>query len=462
MNWGGKYELYKGDSAPGFSIPTDGADGLVIEPVASFGHPISMSFDVRDDTFETGLAPSGAYPVILIEVYSTQLLGGNTLEGYGYAPLRDLAGYEDFTVSTWRPVGSRYSRMMEFFVGGNPVLHHPIFSEMPNKMSSSLSRFGVLTEGSGCVRFRVNTICTDPRKKEALKERLLRAQPDGANKTFGRRSVDDIVNHFKQVEALNRSINKSGVFTATAMSALGKSTDMSRSMGRSPDGVLMSSAARAERVQQILNRAKSRVATLTKHDTSAGPTRVKPCEISGGRRLGLRHTSEDEQGKEDEDPKDRDDEKETTPLLGRPPIRRMSGRGEAGNQDLASEYRARTRLEKDEIDQWDAFETPVRVRRSSPSLEESPLLDESVTNVRHGMDGVQSPAAAEGGAADTASETDPLTTAPRTLSGANARLRQFQREKSLGVNDDPALELRPIAKRTGQKFLNPKKGALDA
>ena len=457
MNWGGKYDLHKSSNAPAFSLPPENAGGLVAQPVATFGHPIGMSFDVRDGDTPGGLAPSAAYPVILVEVYSTQYLGGNTLEGYGYLPLKDTAGFQDVSISTWRPVGSRYSRLMEFFVGGNPVLQHPIFAEVPNKMSSSLSRFGVLSEGSGSVRFRVHTITTDPRKKEALLEKLRREQDIPAGKTIGRRSVDDIVNHFKQVEAMNRSMSKSGLFTATALSALGKSTDLSSSRRREAEP--LSSAARAEKVSQILNRAKSRVATLTKDDSSAGPpTRARPREFTGGKKLGIPDAAEEDKNNEESE--------ESTPLLGRPPISKIHSRGKSGELEKTSTVPKRVSkpgAENDDIDMWDSYETPIRVRRSSPAPSESPL--DSVVSVRNDMDGVQSPA--DEGVAD-ASESDPLISTPQPL-GGNARVRQFQREKSLsGGMGETAEEnfgtpdLKPLRTiRSGQKFSNPKRGQLN-
>lgn len=445
MNWGGKYDLPGGDSAPAYSLPADDAGSLVTEPIATFGHPIGMSFDVKEQNFESGLAPSAAYPVILIEVFSTQYLGGNTLEGYGYVSLRDMVGCQDFTVATWRPVGSRHSRLMEFFVGGNPVLQHPVFAEVPNKMSSSLSRFGVLSEGSGSVRFRVHSTKTDPRKKGLLNEKLKRGQPDAPSKTLGRRSVDEIVNHFKQVEALNRSMTKSGVLTKSAMNALGKSADLSASI-RSADGESLSSAARTEKVQQILNRAKNRVATLTKDDSEVAQAKSRPQESLGAKRLGLPRSTEEE----------KDEEGERSPLLGKPPIRKIPMRMQSAEPEESSGLRLRQRM-KDETEQWDSYETPIRTRRSSPALEASPLAEDNLDNIRDKMAGFQTPDAEEED--QDASESDPLIDAPRTLSGT-ARMRQFQREKSLSGEVTEQLtgpELKPLRPTLG-KFSNPKRG----
>jgi hypothetical protein len=506
MNWGGKYDSHKEGFAPSFGLSAEGGGGgAVTEPVASFGHPMGMSFDVRDEGFETSLAPSGAYPVILIEVFSTQYFGGNTLEGYGYVPLSDACvGFKDFSVSTWRPIGSRASRLTEFFVGGNPVLHHPVFAEVPNKMSSSLSRFGVLSEGSGSVRFRINTLTTDPRKKQALQDKMKRAQPEGVHRNLGRRSVDDIVNHFKQVEALNKSMNKSGgIFTPKALSALGKSADLSASGAKPRESAEpLSSTARAERVSQILNRARNRVATLTasRDDSSpaatptpaaAGPTRAtptRPKEAAGGRRLEMPKDVRAEEDKLD------DEKDENAPLLGRPPIRKLSSRGESGDLEPSGSRpparrpsatdrdrdrggdrdrdrggdrdrdrggdRDRDRVSRagnapaasEEAETWDTYETPLRVRRSSPSImdmDEAPLRD-----VRSGMEGA-SPVPGEDGA--EASEMDPLISAPRSLS-SNARLRQFQREKSLSGEVESTPELKPLRplRPGGSKFSNPR------
>ena len=445
MNWGGKYDNHLDGNAPPFQIPNEGSGGLLSEPVASFGHPIGMSFDVREEQFETGLAPSGSFPVILIEVYSTQYFGSNRLEGYGYVSLRDNPGFQDITIATWRPVGSRSSRLTEFFIGGNPILHHPVFSEVPNKMSSSLSRFGVLTEGSGSVRFRVNTICTDPRKKQALQEKLRQAQPEGTQKAHMRRSVDDIVSHFKQVEALNKSLNRSGVFTPKAVSALGSSKSVSAGkMGASEP---LSSAARADRVSQILNRARNRVSTLTKDDSSTVKTKSRIVE--GGRRLPAPDDNDVGDGKD-----------ETSPLLGRPPVGKSVNRDTPG--ELTGHWSSRSNAhhssdqkgKDDSAELWDNYETPVRVRRSSPGLD-GPVTDFSDT-LRRGMDGIESPNNVDGA---EASESDPLISAPRSASG-NARLRQFQREKSLsggvGESNTDASDLPDV--RVGQKFSNPKFG----
>lgn len=57
--------------------------------------------------------------------------------------------------------------------------------QIPNKLSSSLSRFGVLTEGSGSVRFRINTTVTDPRMKDAILENYKKNIPE-ASKTLGK------------------------------------------------------------------------------------------------------------------------------------------------------------------------------------------------------------------------------------------------------------------------------------
>lgn len=429
LTWGERYTLPKEGACPALSISPDpiirATTGLIAEPVATFGHPISLSFDIRDSNFESSLAPSASYPVILFEVYSTQLFGGNTLEGYGYMPLKESAGYEELSVATWRPIGSRVSRLMEFFVGGNPVLHHSIFAEVPNKMASSLSRFGVLSEGSGSVRLRLHTIKTDPRVKVALLEKMKKTAVIEPNIRNGRRSVDDIVSHFKAVEVLNRSMSKSGAFTSSLK-----------------EGEALSSSARAERVSQILNRARSRLSTATKDDIVTPKPSHRPGGLEDSRRLNFEESVGFEEKKSQDD-------HDSTPLIRKPPIKKPVSRGEfletAKNMaDSANESTALSKIPVDPDEVWDAYETPIRIRKS-------PSLGLSHSNID------------DSGPEKPSSEHDPLLlNEPTSAVGTNARARQIQRLHASSAGEQQVVDDGGAAPDTGPKprakFSNPKKG----
>jgi hypothetical protein len=95
-------------------------------------------------------------------VYSVDpWFGRHRLEGYGYAYLSDSpAALCDVQVSTWKPVGGIRARMTEFFLGDSVRLKDHNFVDTINKTSSAVNKFGVLTESSGSVRVRFQTLVT--------------------------------------------------------------------------------------------------------------------------------------------------------------------------------------------------------------------------------------------------------------------------------------------------------------
>jgi hypothetical protein len=242
--WGGNYGVSHYGQAPRLSMPSSGG---IAEPTAIFNHQLSLSFDVKDLTYDSAVAPSGAYPVLLVEVFSEGMFGSNSLEGYGYLPLKSSPGSVDASITTWKPIGCRVSKMNDAFVGSAPELRNSIFAEVPNKTASSLSRFGVLSEGSGRVRIKIHTSVTDPRVAEAMMAlRLKDAELLGTGRRAdsSRRTVDDILQQMKVAGALSR--------TAGPSSNMGLASSDSRTrIQHRPD--------REARVMDILRRAKDRL-----------------------------------------------------------------------------------------------------------------------------------------------------------------------------------------------------------
>lgn len=247
--WGGTYGTPQYSQAPrlGLSSSTSSVGG-VAEPIATFNHQMSLSFDVKELPYDSAVAPSGTYPVLLVEVFSVGMFGSNSLEGYGYLPMKSTPGAMDASIMTWRPIGSRVARMNDAFVGSAPELRNSIFAEVPNKVSSSLSRFGVLSEGSGSLRIRINTAVTDPRVDETVV--ALRAKDGhsgaGGRRDSSRRTVDDILQQMKVAGALSRTAG--GHPPAAVASSRGSSA-------ASAPHVL----DREARVLDILRRAKTRL-----------------------------------------------------------------------------------------------------------------------------------------------------------------------------------------------------------
>ncbi len=257
LDWGAKYNRHEGN-APAFSVSADSRNrGTILsEPVAYFSHPVILSFDVRDEPYESAMAPSGAFPVLVFEVYSMQSFGVTSLEGYGYVPLPEEPGFKDVSVATWKPVGSRVSRLRELFCGGSPALKYPIFAEIPNKTAPSLSRFGVLTEGAGSVRFRINVGRTDPRLRTKAMAHARKAME--VNKIMNtRRSVDDILQQFKGTSALNKSLSR-----APAGST--------KEGGWSTSTASVINDARPEKVTDILSRVKARMSATNGGNRDSG------------------------------------------------------------------------------------------------------------------------------------------------------------------------------------------------
>jgi hypothetical protein len=206
---------------------------LVSEPIANFNHLINLSFDIKDNSHlspcDVG-SPSSSVPTIIFTVYSVGTLGQICLEGYAYHHLPTKSGCSDVNISTWKPLGGIEAQMRDYFLGSSPHLLDKIFINNKNKFTNnlgvngngnnkdksnnnnnnnsnainSLNRFGVRSENSGTIRFRIHSATTDPRnvKKEIMTAAKLEEQKlDGA-----RRTVNEILKNYRGGSDLSRSM----------------------------------------------------------------------------------------------------------------------------------------------------------------------------------------------------------------------------------------------------------------
>ena len=100
----------------------------------------------------------------MFTVYSVGSLGQLQVEGYGYHHLPKVGTTEDVEIQTWKPLGGINSQMRDYFLGASPHLTDSadFFSGNSSfKNSNVLNRFGMRSENSGKLRFRLQAAVSD-------------------------------------------------------------------------------------------------------------------------------------------------------------------------------------------------------------------------------------------------------------------------------------------------------------
>jgi hypothetical protein len=252
-------------------------------PTANFNHLFSYSFDVKDinnDEKPADKNKNGDYSThktteptatILFQVYSVGFMGRRSLEGYGYTYVPKNAGSVDIEIKTWRPVGGIESRMKDHFLGNSMRLRDSKFVEIPNKNNSAINKFGLQSESSGTIRFRCQTIITDPRVAK-LRSDNIEASLANHNESSVRRTVDDILSSFKSSTGIS---GRSLISPSNSMSSLNKSLNLDAS-------------AKSDKLTEILARARAKSSALKSSASSLIP---KSAEGLTNRKSSLKEKS---------------------------------------------------------------------------------------------------------------------------------------------------------------------------
>lgn len=225
----------------------------ISSPTANFNHLFSYSFDVKDvnnDEKSIDKNKNDEYSAhkisdpkatILFQVYSVGFMGRKSLEGYGYTYVPKTAGSVDVEIKTWRPVGGVESKMKDHFLGNSMRLRDSNFVEIPNKNNSAINKFGLQSESSGTIRFRCQTIITDPRIAKLKSDNIATALANH-NDTSVRRTVDDILSSFKSSTGIS---GRSLISPSNSMLSLNKSLNLDASV-------------KSDKLTEILARARAK------------------------------------------------------------------------------------------------------------------------------------------------------------------------------------------------------------
>jgi len=238
------------------------AGSLVSAPVANFNHLINLSFDVRDSNVsEVMNSPSSTVPTLVFTVYSVGAFGRINIEGYSYYHIPEKAGQVEATIRTWRPAGGIDSQMRNYFLGSPPHIIDRANFYAANKnpqgkpVHNVLNHFGVRTENSGEIRFRINVAVTDPGK---VKSSVAAKDVSQEKKLAGaRRTVDQILKTYRSGTSLEKSIEfvqaTGGFSSAMFKGNLENSTDLSK------------------RAEMLIAQAKSRASTAGTSSAKGSP-----------------------------------------------------------------------------------------------------------------------------------------------------------------------------------------------
>ncbi|XP_063714476.1 tectonic-like complex member MKS1 [Symsagittifera roscoffensis] len=130
------------------------------DEVSNFGFPMEFELFFRNDSEDSDGIHS-EWPTLFIEVLSIDQWLRFRTEGYGWVKLPATPGVIETEVSCWRPLGngSLSSELRRFFVGGSPELEDIAFVSKPTSQDGVvLSKYGMMTEATGSVKLRFNTI----------------------------------------------------------------------------------------------------------------------------------------------------------------------------------------------------------------------------------------------------------------------------------------------------------------
>jgi hypothetical protein len=157
-------------------------------------------------------------PTILFEVYSVGWFGRSRLEGYASSPLPLLGSTGEMEIRTWKPVGSLYSRLYDYYIGCGARLYNSKFTGIVNDRQRSINRLGVVTESSGVLRFKANMITCDPRSVvEVDMADIIKKQQSKKLK----QTAEDIVSNFKATGSVASGAVTNILLRASSSSAAG-------------------------------------------------------------------------------------------------------------------------------------------------------------------------------------------------------------------------------------------------
>uniref|UniRef100_A0A2I2ZEE5 MKS transition zone complex subunit 1 n=1 Tax=Gorilla gorilla gorilla TaxID=9595 RepID=A0A2I2ZEE5_GORGO len=131
---------------------------LGMDKVAHFSYPFTFeAFFLHEDESSDALPE---WPVLYCEVLSLDFWQRYRVEGYGAVVLPATPGSHTLTVSTWRPVElGTVAELRRFFIGGSLELEDLSYVRIPGSFKGErLSRFGLRTETTGTVTFRLHCL----------------------------------------------------------------------------------------------------------------------------------------------------------------------------------------------------------------------------------------------------------------------------------------------------------------
>uniref|UniRef100_A0A2K6CZC8 MKS transition zone complex subunit 1 n=1 Tax=Macaca nemestrina TaxID=9545 RepID=A0A2K6CZC8_MACNE len=131
---------------------------LGVDKVAHFSYPFTFeAFFLHEDESSDALPE---WPVLYCEVLSLDFWQRYRVEGYGAVVLPATPGSHTLTVSTWRPVElGMVAELRRFFIGGSLELEDLSYVRIPGSFKGErLSRFGLRTETTGTVTFRLHCL----------------------------------------------------------------------------------------------------------------------------------------------------------------------------------------------------------------------------------------------------------------------------------------------------------------
>lgn len=248
---------------------------IIDEEVYNFNYVIKLSFDYVRLSDSSKIS----HPQILFEVYSVGWFDRHRLEGYGHFNLPQSNQSIDSEIRTWRPKHGVFSEMSNHFLGSSRTLKdskfiYPDLSSQVNPVG--LNKFGFQSETSGTIRFRCNTIISDPKLSLKFKneQTVLREKSNLKMKQLqASQTVQDILQNYKLTASrMNKSLGINTASTKSFTSILKQQYPPSRSQNllySSSLSTLKSSYSpnikdalnaneRAERVAQILALAKAK------------------------------------------------------------------------------------------------------------------------------------------------------------------------------------------------------------
>ncbi|XP_057357300.1 tectonic-like complex member MKS1 isoform X4 [Manis pentadactyla] len=131
---------------------------LGMDKVAYFSYPFTFEASfLHDDESADALLE---WPVLYCEVLSLDFWQRCRVEGYGAVVLPATPGAHTLTVSTWRPLElGTGAELRRFFIGGSLELEDLSYVRIPGTFKGEcLSRFGLRTETTGSVTFRLHCL----------------------------------------------------------------------------------------------------------------------------------------------------------------------------------------------------------------------------------------------------------------------------------------------------------------